>query len=105
MLFLVKCKGKEVIPLPPEETLELVVKTWETCISYKQQGIILAGGGLVSGDGCCEIWDVDSIEELDRLAAQLPIAPYCNCEFIPLTSYEHALESAKQALASVRASK
>ena len=105
MLFLVKCKGKDVIPLSPEETLELVVKTWETCISYKEQGKILAGGGLVNGDGCCEIWDVDSIEELERLTAQMPIAPYCNCEYIPLTTHEHALESTKRALAAVRGSK
>ena len=105
MLFLSKCKGKDVIPLSPEETLELVVKTWEACISYEKQGKIVAGGGFVSADGCYEIWNVDSTEELYRLANQIPLTPFCNCEYIPLITHEQALESAKQMLASLRASK
>ena len=105
MLFLSRSKAKDVIPLSPEEIWDLAVKTWEMVISYEKQGKIVAGGGFVSADGCYEIWNVDSNEELERLAAQIPMTPFCNNEFIPLTTHEHALESAKQTLAALRASK
>jgi len=105
MLFLSKSKVKDVIPFSPEETMELVVKTWEKCISYEKQGKIVTGGGFVSDDGCIEVWNVDSIEELYRLASQIPANAFCNSEYTPLITHEQALESAKQALASLRASK
>ena len=105
MLFLSKSKAKDVIPLSPEEILELVVKTWEVCISYEKQGKIVTGGGFVSDDGCIEVWNVDSNEELYKLGAQIPMSPYCNHEFIPLVTHEQALESAKQALAALKAAK
>ena len=105
MLFFVKAEIKGAFPLPPEETLELAVKEWETVISYKQQGKILAGGALAGRKGGCGIVDVDSSEELDTLVSQLPMFPFCEWEIIPLNTPEYALESAKQALASVRASK
>ncbi|MBA7491093.1 hypothetical protein ES702_01638 [subsurface metagenome] len=105
MLFFVKAETKGAFPLPPEETLELVVKEWETVISYKQQGKILAGGALAGRKGGCGIFDVDSSEELNTLVSQLPCFPFSEWEIIPLNTTEYALESAKQALASVRASK
>ena len=105
MLFLSKSKTKDVIPLSPEEILELVVKTWETCISYEKQGKIVTGGGFVSNDGCIEVWNVNSNEELYTLASQIPMSLYCNNEFIPLVTHEQALESAKQGLAALKASK
>ena len=105
MLFGVKAEAKVPSPLPPEQQLELVVKTWETMISYKQQGKILAGGALAHGKGCYEVFNVDSIEELNRLIAQVPMTPFVEIEIVPLVTYEQALESAKQALAAVRESK
>ena len=105
MLFFVKGEVKGMVPLPPEQALELMVGHWETIISYRQQGKWLAGGALAGRKGGCGIWNVESAEELHTLVSQLPMFPFSELEIIPLTSHEYALESAKQALASLRASK
>jgi len=94
-----------VVPLPPEQLLELVVKEWETDISYGKQGKVLAGGTLVGRKGGCGIFNVDSPEELHTLVSQLPMFPFCEWEIIPLIPKEVALKGTKQALASLRASK
>ena len=105
MLFFVKGELKGAFPLPPEQFLELAVKEWETSMSYREQGKILAAGALAGRKGGCGIWDVDSTEELDTLVSQLPLFPFIEWEIIPLTAPEHAIELVKQALASLRASK
>jgi len=106
MLFFVKGEMTSAFPLPREQTLELVVKEWETEISYRQQGKVLAGGALAGRHGGCGIFDVDSTEELDTLVSQLPVFPFIwDWEIIPLTPVEYALEGAKQALAAVRESR
>jgi muconolactone delta-isomerase len=105
MLFGIKAEAEVTPPLPREQVMELLVKTWEIMISYMQQGKILAGGALANGHGCYEIFNVDSIEDLHRLIAQVPIAPFVKIEIFPLVTYELALESAKRTLAAVRAPK
>ena len=105
MLFFVKGELKGAVPLPPEQFLELVVKEWETIISYRQQGKVLAGGALAGRKGGGGIFNVDSAEELHTLVSQLPMFLFVEWEIIPLNTAEYALEGAKQALASLRASK
>jgi muconolactone D-isomerase len=73
MLVLFKGEVKGTPPLPPEQFMELEVRQVETLMSYKQQGKILAGGIMAGRRGISAIWDVDSIEELQRLLAQLPM--------------------------------
>ena len=68
MLFLFRGEVKGVAPLPPEQFMELAVKQVETLMSYKQQGKILAGGIMAGRRGSYAIWNVDSIEELQKLA-------------------------------------
>ena len=46
MLFFVKGEVKGAPLLPPEQSLELQVKEWETIMSYRKQGKALAGGAL-----------------------------------------------------------
>ena len=104
MLFFVKGESKGASPLPPEQTLELAVGEWETVISYRQQGKVLAGGALAGRKGGCGIFNVDSVEELHTLVSQMPLFPFAEWEIIPLTAPEYALEGAKQALAAVRGS-
>jgi len=55
--------------------------------------------------GSHAIWNVDSVEELQKLMTQLPMFPFIEVELIPLISYEQSRESAKQTLASMRGSK
>ena len=105
MLFYVKGELKGVVPLPPEQLLELAVKESETVISYGKQGKVLAGGTFAGRKGGCGIFNVDSPEELHILVSQLPMFPFCEWEIIPLIPTEVALEGTKQALASMRASK
>lgn len=105
MLFFVRGELKGAFPLPREQALELVVKEWETVISYRQQGKVLAGGALAGRKGGCGIFDVDSTEELHTLVSQLPMFPFIEWEVIPLVAPEYTLEGAKQALAAVRESK
>jgi muconolactone D-isomerase len=105
MLFLFKGEIKGTTPVPSEQFFELAVKQVETLMSYKQQGKILAGGIMAGRKGSYAIWNVDSVEELQRLMAQLPMFPFGENELIPLISYEQALESAKRLQASMRESK
>jgi len=105
MLFYVKGESTGVPPLPPDQVYELVVKEWETIISYKQKGKILAGGALAGRRGGCAIFDVDSIDEIHTLISQMPLFPFIQWEIIPLISSEYALEKAKQALSELQGSK
>ena len=91
--------------MPPEQFLELAAKQVETLMSYKQRGKILAGGVMAGRRGSYAIWDVESIDELQGPMARLPMLPFGDNELIPLVSYEQALESTKQGLASVRESR
>ena len=61
----------------------------------------MAGGIIAGRKGSYAIFDVDSIEEIQRLVTQLPMYPFIEVELIPLITYEHTLE----ALASLRTSK
>ncbi len=105
MLFFFRGEVKGGPSLPPEKLFDLAVKQVETLISYKQQGKILAGGVMAGRKGSYAICDVDSIEELQRLVAQLPMFPFIEVELTPLIGYEHALETCNKALASLGASK
>ena len=105
MLFLFKGEVKGTAPLPPEQFMELAVKQVEMFMKYKQEGKILAGGTMVGRRGSYAIWNVGSVEELQKLLGQLPMFPFGENEVIPLLDYEQALESAKQVLAKQRASK
>ena len=105
MLYLMKTECKGAFPLPPDQWMEVVVKQLETLTSYKQQGKILAGGPLANGRAGYFIFDVDSNEELLNLGTQLPMFPFCDVEITALATLEHALESVKQSLVSLRASK
>jgi muconolactone D-isomerase len=102
MLFYVKGESTGAPPLPPDEVYELVVKEWETIISYQQQGKILAGGALAGRRGGCVIFDVDSIDELHTLISQMPLFAFVEWEIIPLISSEYALAGAKQTLAKLQ---
>lgn len=101
MLFLLECEMKGVGSQPQEQLLELGMKKVETLMTYKQQGKILAGGAMVGRKGSYAIFDVNSIEELQRLVAQLPMFPFMEVELIPLISWEQTLESVKEMRASL----
>ena len=105
MLFLVKAELRGTYPLPPEQFLELVVKDLETEINYQKKGKILAQGAFAGGKGGYNIYDVESNEGLHTLISQLPLFPFCDWEIVPLVSYEKAVESTKQSLASIQASR
>ncbi len=105
MLFLFKGELKGAFPLPLEQWMGLVLKQAETLVSYKEQGKILAGGPAADSRAGYFIFEVDSIEELQRLVRQLPLFPFADSELIPLITPEQALESAKQMQASVRKAK
>ena len=92
MLFFVKGELKGAFPLPREQTLELAVKEWETLISYRQKGKVLAGGTLAGRKGGCGIMSADSTEELHTLVSQLPMFPFIEWDSISLNTFEYALE-------------
>ena len=96
MLFLFKGEVKGASPVPPEQFFELVGKQVETLNSYKQQGKILAGGIIAGRKGSYAIFDVDSVEELQKLITQTPMYPFIEVEIIPLIAYERALEMVKK---------
>jgi len=95
MLFFLRASPKRDTSQPPSvEYLEQVVKEWETVIDYREQGKIL---------GAFSIWDVDSKEELDKIATKLPMHPFVEWEISPLWTAEEILEKARQALESLKA--
>ncbi len=102
MLVLFKGETKGTVPIQPDKYFELAVKQVETLMSYKEQGKILAGGIIAGKRGSYAIFDVDSIEELQKLISQMPILPYIENEIVPLVSYELARESASKIKASMQ---
>ena len=105
MLVLFKGEVKGTLPVPPEQFFKLAVGQIEVLMSYKQQGKILAGGIIAGSKGSYAIFYVDSIEELQKRVAQLPLFPFGEFELVPLISYELAHESAKQRQTSMQESK
>ena len=105
MLYLVTCEGKIGYPMPPEEWLELVLRHMDDILKYKQQGKVVVHGAPVGQQAGYMIWDVDSNKELQTLVTRLPAWPFMEWEIVPLISTEDTIESIKQNLASVRASK
>jgi len=69
MLVLFKGEVKGTLPISPEQFFKIAVEQIEALISYKQQGKILAGGIIAGSKGSYAIFDVDSIEELQKLVA------------------------------------
>ena len=105
MLYLVNSELKGGYPLPPEEWLEVALRSMEDIAKYTKQGKVVLHVGFVGRQAGSMVWDVDSNEELMQLLAQLPFWPFLEWEIIPAISIEQTLESLKQALASVRGSK
>jgi len=95
MLVLFRGELKCTMPGPVEQTFELCAKQVATLMEFKQKGKILAGGIIAGKKGSYAIFEVQSIEELQGLVAQMPLFPYMECELTPLISYEAALEAAK----------
>jgi muconolactone D-isomerase len=96
MLVLFRGELKCAMPGPVEQMFELCGKQVTTLMGYKQEGKILAGGIIAGKKGSYAIFDVQSIEELQGLIAQMPLFPYMECELTPLISYETARAAAKQ---------
>lgn len=101
MLVLMKGEVTRMPPMPPEKFFEMAVQQTQSLKGYLDQGKILAGGVIAGRKGSYAIWDVDSIEELQKYVSQLSMFPFGDYEFIPLISYEHAQESSKKLQASM----
>jgi muconolactone delta-isomerase len=92
-------------PLPAEDFLGLAAKNLGAIMNYKEQGKVVFHGAPVAQKAGYTICDVDSNEELQSSYSQLRLFPFIETEIIPLISAEQALESIKQSLAAMRASK
>ena len=104
MLFFVRSELKGMLPLPPDQILDLAIKEWETFIGFEKQGKVLAGGAIAARKGGCGVFSVVSIEELIELLSQLPMFPYAEWDIMPLIGSEFALDEAKKAMAILQAS-
>lgn len=96
MLVLMKGEVTGMPPVPPEKFFEMAVQQTDSLKGYMDQGKILAGGVIAGRKGSYAIWNVESIEELQKYVTQLPMYPFGDYTFIPLISYRHAQESAKK---------
>jgi len=101
MLFLVNTELKGQYPVPPEQWMELVVKTLEVIRTHKREEKLIFHGAFVGRHGGIFVWDVDSLTELQAFMTQLPLWPFMECEIVPILSTEEAEESAKQAQAAL----
>ena len=101
MLVLMKGEVTRMPSIPPEKFFEMAIKQTQSLKEYYEQGKILAGGIIAGRKGSYAIWDVDSIEELQKYVSQLSMFPFGDYEFIPLISYENAQESSKKIQATV----
>jgi muconolactone D-isomerase len=59
---------------------------------YEREGKIVAGGVMAGRRGSCVIFDVESIEEFQRLVSQLPMYPFMDVEVIPLVSLDDTMK-------------
>ena len=76
MLYFVKAELKGALPFALEKWHELLIKTMEIELGYKEQGKILALGDFAGRKGGCYIYDVESNEELHKLLGRIPVFPF-----------------------------
>jgi hypothetical protein len=94
MKFLVISKPKHLVP--PEVMVGVLdgIGPWQSKYAGKIEQVwgfagIAGGGGIIN---------VNSLEELDAVMAELPVAPISEVEIFPLVDLDASLQRAKQAM-------
>ncbi|MBI4300938.1 MAG: hypothetical protein HY677_07350 [Chloroflexi bacterium] len=94
MRFLVITKMRH--PLPPQSATALMdaMGSWrDRHADHIEQ--IWSFAGIPGGAG---IANVNSLEELDGVMAEFPLAPFSEIEVLPLVDFEGSIDRARQAM-------
>ncbi len=99
MKFLIISKNKHLTP--PEVVPGLIDATLAWARKYQGQiEQIWAVAGQQAGGG---IADVESLEELDTILAELPLGPFSETEVYPLVDLDVSLQHQKESLHTIGA--
>jgi len=97
MKFLIIVKNKHMAP--PEMLPSLIEGTLEWARKYqKQVPEIWSFAGQQAGAG---IGNVESLEELDTILAEMPMGPFSETEVYPLVDLDVSLQRQKQYLHAI----
>ena len=100
MKFFVKMSAV-VVPMPPEEALQLTLATLEYWDAVMKSGKAV-GGSFVEGDGGGGILEVESLEELANIIAGAPNAGIASLEVRGLISMDASKETVVKQLEALK---
>jgi len=90
-------------PIPPDAVLGLygAMKTWKA--SYTAAGKMEEIWAFANGKGGCGVVNVDSLEELNQMAAEYPFQPFSRMDIYALVDFDTSVDSATKAFGAMMA--
>ena len=77
--------------LPPEWSTEqlaaMLLRETDAAIAFMEQGVLVRIDRVVGRGGNISVWNVSSLEELDRALGSLPLAPYLTFDVTPIVKH------------------
>lgn len=101
MRFLVVTESK--MPIPPEMALALMEATEGWVGKYKASGKMEQVWGFAGLQGGGGIANVESLDELDAIMKEFPVAPFSDIEIRGLVDFEANMRAVKQAIQAMAA--
>jgi muconolactone delta-isomerase len=99
MRFLVVTESNTPIPLEAVLPLYEATKAWKA--RYAAAGKLEQIWGFAGGKGGCAISNVDSLEELNQIAAEYPFQPFSRMDIYGLVDFDKSVESATKAFGAM----
>ena len=96
MKFLVTTKSKYMMPPEAGPGLMAALSAWAK--KYTDNGKMEAVWSSAGTDGGGGIFNVESIEELDAIMTEFPIAPFSEVKVTPITDLHASLERLMKAM-------
>jgi muconolactone delta-isomerase len=90
-------------PIPPDAVLGLygAMKAWKA--GYTTVGKMEQIWAFANGKGGCGIVSVDSLEELNQMAAEYPFQPFSSMDIYALVDFETSVDNATKAFSAMMA--
>jgi len=106
MLYLIIGEPREnVFPMPPEQLVGFMENTvfpsLESLDRLAREKVV-TGGAFTGKPGLAMIVDVQSHEELNKLLASLPFAPFSKMEVMPLVAFGSQIETMRGVVQNIK---
>ncbi len=101
MRFLVITESNTPVPMEAVLPLYEAMKAWKA--RYVAAGKIEQLWSFPGGKGGCAIVNVDSMEELNQMAAEYPFQPFSGLDLYGLVDFDTSVEQATKAFGAMMA--